>query len=411
MTVDLVATGAQGTHLQNSLKDLEKLHVDAVSLTTPNSHGEVLIDLHAVGDTGDLLSVLNASLPTFSHSSDITVALDLMNDPSNTQVLDALAQSNQLDQVRNALQSHGINELHVTSSLDFTNNGDWLGLNDINAVHLHGIDFQVGITGNNTVHSLDAQLSHDTALSASLRESLGDVAGNGNFGELINTLKGEGVHDFLIESGKVEISDHLTTALAESGMLHALPGADVIIDASHEVATYAATNETYVHLSTNLNTMAQLGVDQIDVGAASKVYLDVRDLGLPTGDQTAMDEIRNLLNSLDPANEAKLVVGADPTHAPSVSLVISTDLLDAIAQSNDHFTADDLNHMSKLGITDITVRDETIPNSTSAAVQHADAVLLGTTNPGQPAPVEVKIIGELDAMHDILDPTKLHLPK
>ena len=411
VTVDLVATGAQGTHLQNSLKDLEKLHVDAVTLTTPNSHGEVLIDLHAAGDTGDLLSVLNASLPNFSHASDITVALDLMNDPSNTSALNALASySNaQLDQINNTLKSHGINELHETSSLDFTNNGDWLGLNDINAVHLHGVDFQVGIVGNNQVHSLDAQLSHETALSDAIRASLGDVSGNANYGELINTLKGKGVHDFLIESGNVEISDHLTSDLVDSGMLHALPGADVIIDASNEVATYAATKEAYVHLDTNLNTMAQLGVDQIDAGTASKVYLNVRDLGLPAGDHGAMAEIRNLLNSLDPANEAKLVTGE---NAPSISLVMSTDLLNAIADSNDHFNAGDLSHMAKLGITDITIRDEGVNHADAAAIKAADAILMGT-NPadGQAPVIEVKIIGEHDAMHDVLDPTKLHLPK
>jgi len=154
--------------------------------------------------------------------------------------------------------------------------------------------------------------------------------------------------------------------------------------------------------------MAQLGVDQIDAGTASKVYLDIRDLGLPTDDHGAMAEIRNLLNSLDPANEARLVTGE---NSPSISLVMSTDLLDAIAQSNDHFSADDLSHMAKLGITDIAVRDDGVSHGTDATY-NADAILMGT-NPadGQAPVIEVKIIGQADDMHDVLDPTKLHLPK
>jgi len=86
-------------------------------------------------------------------------------------------------------------------------------------------------------------------------------------------------------------------------------------------------------------------------------------------------------------------------------------LLNAIAESNDHFSADDLTHMAKLGITDIAVRDEHVANGTDATY-NADEILLGK-NPadGHHPAIEVKIIGQADEMHDVLDPTKLHLPK
>ena len=402
-----VTVDAHSTHLKNSLKDLEKLNVDAVTLTTPNSH-EVLVDLHDIGDASDLFSVLNSSIPNFSHASDVTVALDLMNDPDNQEVLRTLAGNSpaKLQQIQDLLQSHGINDLLSNSSIDFTGNADWLGLGYIDSINEHsGIDFQIGINGDNRVDSLDAQLSKDAAL----RSALGETFGDNNFGGLIDALKGNGVNGLVIESGKVEISDDLTSALVESGMLHALPGADIIIDASHEAVATNLSGESYIHLSTNLNTMAQLGVDEIDAGSASKVYLDIQDLlGLPTGDQTAMDEIRALLNSLDPANGAKLVTGE---NAPSISLVMSTNLLDAIAQSGDHFSADDLSHMAKLGITDIAIRDDSVDHADAAALKDADTILMGTSaEAGQPAPVEVKIIGQADDMHDVLDPTKLHLP-
>ncbi|MBU3568567.1 hypothetical protein, partial [Polynucleobacter alcilacus] len=413
-----VTVDAHSTHLNNSLKDLEKLHVDAVALTAPNSHGDVLVDLYASGDHADLLSVLSASVPNFIHSSDITVALDLMNNPGNADVLDALAKSGQLDNVRDALQSHGINELHATSSIDnFTNNGDWLGLNDINAIHHHGIDFQVGITGDHKVDNLDS------AIREAIGDSLISTSDYSTDSALIDTLSGAGVQDFLIESGKVSISDDLTSALAESGMLHALPGADVIIDASKEVATNETTHESYVHLDTSLNTMAQLGVDQIDAGTASKVYLDIRDLGLPAGDHGAMAEIRNLLNSLDPMQDAKFVTGVNSEHAPSLSLVMSKDLLDAIAKDGNGFTQQDIDHMANLGITEINVWDKGLDKGENAQYQaddilmgttkadyDADAILKGTTNPadGQAPVIEVKIIGQADDMHDVLDPTKIH---
>jgi len=409
ITVDFSGSAGHGTHLHNSLSDLEKLHINTVTVATATGDGNVLVNLGAI-DSSDLISTLNSSLPNFAHSSDITVALDLLNDTSNTQILSSLAGSTQLSDISLNLQAHGINEFHDTSLLGLSAGSDWLDLSNIGIIHDHGgMNFQVGLAGNDNLSSLDVQLSNETNLSASLQHDLSNFTSPDNYGSLISALQGSGVHDFLIESGKVEITDHLTSALVDSGMLHALPGADVVIDASHEVATSTPGGlpvDSYVHLSTNLNTMAQLGVDQVQVGDAKQVYLDIQNLGLPTGDHTAMDEIRALLNSLDPSNDAKLVAG---DYVQSVSLVMSTDLLHTIANGGG-FNQADLNHLTNMGVTDIAVRDTSVDHATSAAQASAEAALFGTTNnnldPAHP-PVEVKIIGQADPMHDVLDPTKL----
>ena len=282
-------------------------------------------------------------------------------------------------------------------------------MSDISSIH--GVDtaarFEIGLADHSgALQNLDAELS-----------GLSGFTTPDHFGSLISTLQGIGVNDFQIESGNVEISDDLTSALADSGMLHALPGADIVLDASNEVV-HGGTRNSYVHLSTNLNTMAALNVDSVDVGAANKVYLDIQDLGLPTGDKTAMDEIRDLLRSLDPAGDAKWINGGYDSHQPeSVSLVMSSNLLEQIANSFDilenHTSAADFSHqLSELGINNIAVRlDNGLDgDATIEAKASANAAIEKLFNPADHTyvPPTVTVIGETDPLHDILDPTKLH---
>ena len=390
------------THLTNSLKDLQKLHIDQVHLSGDST---VNFDSHNTFTSDSLRATLASSLPIFDH--DANVVLDFGDSKTLSEELDILAS---VTGATAKFESIGIDEFHGTTNLSASDNADWSHImSDISSIH--GVDtaarFEIGLADHSgALQNLDAELS-----------GLSGFTTPDHFGSLISTLQGIGVNDFQIESGNVEISDDLTSALADSGMLHALPGADIVLDASNEVV-HGGTRNSYVHLSTNLNTMAALNVDSVDVGAANKVYLDIQDLGLPTGDKTAMDEIRDLLRSLDPAGDAKWINGGYDSHQPeSVSLVMSSNLLEQIANSFDilenHTSAADFSHqLSELGINNIAVRlDNGLDgDATIEAKASANAAIEKLFNPADHTyvPPTVTVIGETDPLHDILDPTKLH---
>jgi hypothetical protein len=83
-----------------------------------------------------------------------------------------------------------------------------------------------------------------------------------NWGSLIETLSDSGLGRIEIEkTANVHIGDDLSAALYESGMLHALPDANIEIDV-------AASTKL---LSTTLKAMADLGVDKVH--ASDMVYV------------------------------------------------------------------------------------------------------------------------------------------
>jgi hypothetical protein len=164
-------------------------------------------------------------------------------------------------------------------------------------------------------------------------------------------------------------------------------------------------------------TMAALDVDSIDVGDANKVYIDVQDFdfGLPTRDKTAMDEISDLLKSLDPAGGAQWING----HQPDVSLVMSSNLLKQIADSFDvptnHTDAADFSRqLSELGINNIAVRlDNLDENATNLAKISAEASIdkLFKSADEPYNPPNVTVIGQGHDLANILDPDLLKLHK
>jgi hypothetical protein len=94
-TVTLNATTAAGTHLNTSLKDLQKLGVDAVAVAGAEAGQDLSVEL----GTGALSAT---GLPTFASGLDVTLNLD------STQVGELT-----LPGMAGALATAGIDELNI----------------------------------------------------------------------------------------------------------------------------------------------------------------------------------------------------------------------------------------------------------------------------------------------------------
>ena len=151
------------------------------------------------------------------------------------------------------------------------------------------------------------------------------------------------------------------------------------------------------HLNTDLKSIAALDVDGIKVHeGVERVYLDLGDFGIPTNDSSALSEIKALLASLDPANNAKLISG----DQVGISLVMSGDMAEALSRL-DVFSADDLGNLAKLGIDQLAVvqKDGASPLDLSK--------LQAITTSASQSP-EVQIIGH-DVQKDLHDELSSHL--
>ena len=409
---DNIAMQVGTTHLSSSLKQLEKLHVDAVLLTDDAAnHG---LTIHAgLGET--VADLVANNLPDFIGGH---VNLDLDN-ANNVNGLSELINDQTLV---NALVGKHVDYLSIHEAIDLSAGNDWMHLDSVHKVvaesnNLMHINIDIaGTQAANTFSHLDAALkaslvSLNTATDLSTAEHTSlQSALNGldllsgyttpdKFGDLINALTASGVSDMVVDSGHVEISDSLASALVSAGMLQALPESNLVIDATSDVQPYVDNVGHYAHLFTNLNSMADLGVDQIQAGVANKVYVD---LGLPSHDATAMADISNLLSALDPANAAKDLAVNSNGNGVGIGLVISGDLAHTIAQSGGLSVAD-LNHLHNLGITEI---DVLAPTADIAA----DPSVLAHASSAAPVVPEVKLIGAADPMFNELDHHNIVLP-
>jgi hypothetical protein len=304
--------------------------------------------------------------------------------------------------VISALLAAGIDHIDPLVSLDsiIPQSGDWMGLPQINALHNGGLDYIQALLGSmnpSEPSSFDAaiseeilgleaigKLTHAQALAAADAlygiDVLGQFTSPDKFGDLISALTNSGVADFVVEGGSVEISDPLAAALVDAGMLQALPQANLIVDAT-------ASGD---HLFTSLKAMADLGIDQVHIGV-DKVYVD---LGLPTNDIGALQEIKSILAALDPANEAKPIFGVGHgalvlDNATAAEIHAAGGLDQAMVQA-----------LHNLGINEIDI----LSNSNADQFD-----IISSTVQSQPMPVEVKVIGQAEdpALYDHLQP---HIP-
>jgi hypothetical protein len=305
------------------------------------------------------------------------------------------------------LTSTGIDTLGLRETL--SDSVDWFDFDKTRALSALSADgkqiaFEVGVVGSTSAAST-------VNFDASLKEALSDgwttgidffngVTTTANYGQLIEALVQSGVTDFVVESGNVEITDSLASAMVESGMLQALPAANLIIDATAK--TMELADKTIIsHLFTDFKSLAALDVDGIKVAnGVSKLYID---LGLPTNDSSAIAEIKSLLASLDPANDAKLINAASTTPIDysfatredrskvDVSLVMSSDLAKALLES---LGSAEIGHLNHLGIKEFAVQDA-VTGSFSAVVPQGVANM-----------PEVKVIGQNTDLSDDFDPLK-----
>ena len=414
------SSSAGSTHLSNSLKDLESLHVSKVLIADGVISGGVE---HAVIDLGSMdftnkasVDALVHSLPTFALDPNEVLkganSLDLTIDLTPTQ-MDELALLENSDpsisaELLDALSAAGITNLDPAVSLEsaLAQSGDWMHLNVASQLHHAGIHYEVDVVGSNNPAApvsldlaLDKELSslvnaHDMSSEQAVTthqvlaglDLLSKYTSADKFGDLLHALTASGVSDFVVAGGDVQVSDDLAAALVDAGMLQALPSANLVLDASAKVT------DSYAHLATSLKAIADLGVDGINVGHANQLYID---LGLPAHDPNAMADISHLLGALDPANQATELAHNQDGHSVDISLVISGDLANTIKDAGG-FTESDMHHLENLGIKQIAVVDAN-DHADAAGIFSAGAVSQAHT----PLP-EVKLIGATDPMFDEL---------
>lgn len=302
---DAVDLTAQGTHMATDLSNLHKLGVDAVHAAAGITHLSL--------DVGHGPSLAAAgSMPVFDSALDVSLNIHNQTDFA------ALA--------------------HV----------------DLASLHIDNLDFvSAGTLDSYLVDGLSV-LNHGTNLAA-----------DANYGDLLQVLTDAGVHDVRLvdrSAGNVTVSDDLTAALYEAGMLDALPSTNVTITA----ALNSDLGDAAV-LETSLKAMAELGVDAVTTtSAVQKIYVelganaDIADLisGFTAGSDLSTD---GLFGNKD------------------AGLVIDQDTFDTLGQDD---ITELLQQLSDLGFTEIDVLDSAKSYSINTSVPQAPVlstpVTLGT---------------------------------
>jgi hypothetical protein len=158
---------------------------------------------------------------------------------------------------------------------------------------------------------------------------------------LIDTLQAAGLGNVELEtSAKVHISDDLSAALYESGMLHALPDAAIAID--------AGVNKV---LNTSLKAMADLGVDSVNTN--QKVYVE---LGLSVDDAQTLAELGDVFSAFgldSPAPDTQLF------GAQGAGLVVDQATFDNFNSMDPAMVEVLLGDLNKLGFTEVDVMGAT----------------------------------------------------
>jgi hypothetical protein len=384
-----MVVGAEGTSLRTSLQDLQKLGVTNVSVEGTSA----TVDLGAQG-----MNVLDgASLPAFG-DVDLNGVLSLDEDRDLTVTLDLGLSAESLlpdqDPIYDYLAARGVDRISITESLNADGSG-WINLTELQAIHEgteasdpedKGIGFEViasGSTGDDAAISLDQNLTGIDLLSEFTTPS--------QYGDLIQTLTDTGVMNILVDQGNVKIGDALAKALVDSGMLNALPNANVSL-VYQPIATLDNPNN-YAYLNASLKDMAMLGVDKVDYSATdnTKVYVD---FGLPTNDTAALNDVKAILATLEPQDPASRVF-SDGLGAKATALVVNQHFYDNLLKDLN-VDQDVVDGLLKLGISEVDV----LIDSNLLSVEHTtlSGTIVGST-------VTVNLIGtdtgnaEYDYLH------------
>ena len=411
---NIALDGAYGTHLSTSLKDLEKLKIDQVSVGADGLQIDVggTFTVDALGQATGLDAIEDNRIQFTG--GQVRYGLEIAADDQYS-----LANLAKPGSLIDELVGMNVNRLTIHESLDLS--GDWIPLGQIddifdasgNQITTHlalsgaaaaPIDFNLALH-NQLSGDLRAKGADQVFIDKAISEGwdlLGNFTEPNHYGDLINALAGSGVTDFVVESGEVQITDDLAGALVSAGMLQALPSANLAIDATGQLE---GSTSKYAYLSTTLKGMAEINANSVLVDSgADGIYLN---LGISTDSQDVLADLKAILEAIDPANGAKLIHADNSSGDPqSVSLVMSADLANAFKDLGglDEKTLSDL--YTKIGITEIDILS-------SGAVPLADI----STNPdvaksglanqkvAQDTPnlPEVKIIGAGQLHDDLLD--------
>ena len=243
------SAGGHGTHLSTSLKDLQKLGVDAVSFD--QSVQSVQVNFGA-----DATALAATHVPSFSGALDVTLNVNE-------------AQFADVGKLQSTLAKAGVDHLGIFSSdLSDNNNAD---LSTLFGKLDSGLDITLKVDNTQNWTTVDGFVNQGVDLLG------GKVLNNqATWGDLIQTLHESGLGNVQIqENTHVTISDEMSSALYDAGMLHALPDASIAIESSTRV------------LTTSLKAMAELGVDAVTTTAQDTIYVG---LGIKAEDlQTVAD--------------------------------------------------------------------------------------------------------------------------
>jgi hypothetical protein len=328
--ISMDVSAAQSTHLASSLQDLKKLGVDTVNVSLHEQVGAQL------GDLADLTSSLkDAGLDLGLFASDLAADSALLS---------------------------------KVEAFDWVRNGVDFSLQ---------IDTPDAATVPQSIDSLFGFVDNGIDL---LNIGLSDTA---TWGELIGTLRDAGLGNVEVASqASVSISDDLSAALYESGMLHALPDAAISID--------AGLNKV---LNTSLKAMADLGVDSVN--SDHKVYVE---LGIKPEDLATVADLDDLLSAfgLDNADNQGLF------HGQQAGLVIDQTTFSNLGEANIETL---VGQLSKLGFTELDVVGSDIE-------QGADVYTFNVTAQ-TPVLSQVQILGSADLgdLANVFDPDILHKAK
>jgi hypothetical protein len=350
-----VDTAAAGTHLSNSLKDLSKLGVDAIHASGSNSFN---LDFGS-----DPLQLSLTGTPKFASGFDVTLNIHQ-------------AQFNEVGKIAESLADAGVDHLNVFSS-ELSQGG----LSSLFSL-IEG-NFDVTLTLDATQPSSSLASIVDFVDGGLDLLKGGTLAAGATWGELIDTLHASGLGNVVLANeDNVTIEDDLSAALYESGMLHALPEANITLHANTAL------------LNTSLKAMAELGVDSV-ISSEDKVYVE---LGIKPEDFGTLADLGDLFSafgldqegnhSLFNGQEAGLVI--DQTSFNSLSKAAISELV---------------GQLSQLGFTEIDV---------VGANANAGATVYAIETPVAQVPVlsTVEILGSnnLGDLANVFDPDILHKP-
>jgi hypothetical protein len=204
---------------------------------------------------------------------------------------------------------------------------------------------------------------------------------NATWGDLIKTLHDAGFGNIQIEDkAHVTINDDLSAALYDSGMLHALPDANIQIDAGNNKL-----------LNTTLKAMADLGVDSV-TSSQSKLYVE---LGLNPQDAHTLTDLHDLFSAFGVHQNGS----TDLFGGKSAALVMDHNSYDTFNSMGPAGVQQLVGELTKLGFTEIDVLGKD-------SVEHVVNITAQT-----PVDVTVQVVGTVtgDLAH-VFDPDILHKP-